>query len=151
MKMQSLVTFFLLSIFIFNEDNSNKEYISLVYTGDQLKPYPVLVFYLPGYKGKEVEDFFVHKFEINEKQFEDIRKVTEEREDLLRDTTLASSYKLTFIYNGETTIFSTIFLDRLKKIFQTILDEFNDDFEKQGLIGHQFNSILIRLKYDNQW
>jgi hypothetical protein len=140
----------LASIFILNGDNSNKEYIMLNYTGDGAKPYPVFVFYLQGHKGKVMEEFFITKFEINEKQFETIRKAAEESEDLFSGTTLESPYQFTFMYNEDTTIFLTSFLNRIEKVFQTVLEQFNYDSEKQTLLRKRFDSFLHRLKYENQ-
>lgn len=135
---------------IFSADFSGKRSISVMYLGDQSKPYYLIYLYLPGHREDVENNFLIRKFEIDENQFDSIEMATEDSLNISLDTTLAGPYIFSFDYKETTKKFSTFNLDHVKKIFQVILKNFNSDLEKQKKIQRLTDHLLFRLKSDNQ-
>jgi len=146
-KIFSFILPLFIVIFFQAKKNSEQGIIRLMYTGDYSKPYPVVILRLPGTLDTVDIDTWKLEFEIAEIGFEQIKKATEEKK-IYTDSVLSSPYRIEIYTNGETSIFLTPYLRRIRTIFYTIVNQLNDIERKEAL--SEFNSILTRLKFDNK-
>lgn len=150
-KSYSTLFSFFLCFFFPSSELLQKDFIEMKYTGESSKPYPVIMFGLPGSLDTENVKFYVHKFEISKKGLDEIRHVTENRQDILRDTVLESTFQVSFVGDGESTIFVTTYLSRVREIFQISLLQFQNDPSSQTRLKKQLDNIISRMEIDNQF
>ena len=127
--------------------SDNTGIIELVYTGDPSKPFPVLIFHLPGSLDTRYDSTDVHKFEISEEGFTQVRESLCIDNPMIQDTVLLSSYLFVVIRNGETSVFSTVHLKRIRMVFEKIGNQYKDS-EIRKKVSDQLNSIIGRLQYE---
>lgn len=122
-----------------------------MYSGDQSKPYPRILLYIPGSLEPLTDSIYTHKLEITKNAFENIRQSIEERKFMDSDSVLLSSFVYQFMIsnNGETTIFLTPYLHRIRQIFYTISDQLKSTNDEMRM-KRQLESIMKRLVYDNK-
>jgi len=149
MKNILLLVLFSLSGFVLisNTEKPNGTSIELVYTGDQSKPFPVVVFYLPGTINTTYDSTLVHKVEITDQAFRNIKKNIMGTKKFPEDSILASPYEFRIVINGEVNVVSILNLKKINKIFQTIINEFKS-FGKRKKVTELLNSIKSRLRYE---
>jgi hypothetical protein len=128
--------------------NLNHGYIQLIYLADISKPYPILIFYLPGTSDSAYKNFYHYRFEITEEAFKEIKK-TIENTKVSKDSILEHSYEyqFTIVINDETSVFFAPYFSRIRQVFQTIATQIKDP-TIQNRVRLQLDDIIFRLKGD---
>lgn len=116
----------------------NSGYIKLCYQGVMDKPHPLTIFYLPGSLSNPlidtlIEGFYVHKFEVSEKEFEGIKTTIEENKFGSLSQTAPFDYGFQIIFNKEK---KTLFVQQKKQvqqIFENILNQFENPDKKKSI------------------
>ena len=70
--------------------DQNQKSITLLYTGDELKAYPIVILYLPGSIDTEYDKIRVNKFEISEEGFKQVIRSAQESKDPPASATVRS-------------------------------------------------------------
>src|SRR4030095_7512334 len=96
--MRILILSLIFPVIIFHKSyNESTGYIMISYTGDVTKPHPIVIFNHFGkfdttwqFDTATYDLFFVHKFQVNEKELLDLKQTVQQREiifniDTLRD------------------------------------------------------------------
>jgi hypothetical protein len=137
----------------FTTKEGNKEYIKLLYVGDQSKPYPPIVLYFPGSFDIKTVGIFpeTSNLEISKDRFDEIKKLIVNRSPILNDSALldSNSYEFLIFNNGEATILLTPYLTRIRQIFNIIISHLKNT-EKEIIIKQELDDIIIRLIFDNK-
>jgi hypothetical protein len=150
-KMLSVFLPLLIITSSFNEKKIEPGYIKFQYNGDQSKPYPRILFYLPGSTEPLVDSISTDKLEISKAGFEAIRQAIEVRKGIPRDSALKDDYSYQFLVSnsGETTIFLTPYLPRIRDIFYVVSNQLKTS-ENEMRMKKELQSLLNRIMYDNR-
>lgn len=141
--------FLYISAFFFNTQRLDQKQgiIELVYTGDQSKPFPVMIFHLPGSIDTKYDSTTVYKFEIAEKSFEKIQKSIEKKRNVQTDSVFYSPYEITVYCNNKTTITSILYFSEVRQIFNDIENQIkNTNLGEE--IRKRMCKVLSRLQYE---
>jgi hypothetical protein len=153
MKRQIILIFILIvtTLSAFNKRGIENGYIKFYYSGDQSKPYPRILLYLAGSLESLNDSISTHKLEISKESFEAIRKAIEERNNTFTDSSLLNSncYQYIISNNGETTIFLTPYLPRVRQLFSIITNQLKNTNEERA-VKEQMANVINRLIYDNK-
>lgn len=131
-------------------ENKREQFIRLHYNSVSSKPYPMIIFYLSAFKNSVDDDVFTKKYLISTEEYNQIKDITEEYFFLRNDTTLKNSFQFTFYSEGDTTVYQTTSLGRLRNCFASVRTLFHQDSTRQRMLQINFNKIFRRLKWDEQ-
>lgn len=124
--------FFFISARPINSDNG---YIELKYLGESSKPFSVVTFYLPGSIDTAYEEFYIHKFEVTEIQFDSIEAICDKNIHNSTSDILPDLFEITIVRDEKKKSLLTRDKNELKKMFDSIRRQFNNcDKEKLAKI-----------------
>ena len=107
-------------------------YIMIQYTGDVDKPYPLIIFDCHGKFDTTYEQFFVHKFQVNESELCNLIQIVSQKEMPITPDTLRDPMAIQIVINQNETV---LYLKQklfISKLFYQLVEQFKDS-DKQEL------------------
>lgn len=135
-----------------HSQNSNTKCIRIFYSGDQDKPYPHILLYVDGSYDLSRNTIIAYKAAISQENYDLIRKaMSDEDNSIGRDSMLKAGATLQFVIerNGETTVFLTPFLSRIRKTFSIISNQISSSKEEMK-VKAVLQDFLRRLIYQSK-
>ena len=128
MKILGLSLVFIVAISHKSYNGSTAGYIMISYTGDVSKPYPIVIF---DHFGKFDFDtvtnlFFVHKFQVNEKELLDLKQTVLQREIIYNTDTLLDPLAIRIVIGDQDNIILIKKREEISKLFKRIIDQWRE-------------------------
>lgn len=140
-----------ISIFVLSTSfiETEKGYVQIKYFGEPSKPYPVIQFFLPGSIDTTYEKYPVHKFPVNQSQFDSIVMISKENIRNSAVDILPDLVEITVDKNGQREFFVTRDKNEIRKAFDRISKQFNghdkETFIKAVLIDFQGSLGIVPI------
>ena len=129
-----------------NENNPDTGYMHIQYQGDPSRPYPEVIFYLGGSldlpcsNDTTHDGFFVHKIEVTEKEFNDVRKSIEESKLEINPPVIPDPIAFAIVRNCERKVIFDRYIGSIRETFDKIVKQFGGS-NKQELVKKFLDGI----------
>jgi len=132
--MRILILSLIFPVIMFDKSyNESTGYVMISYTGDITKPHPVVIFNHFGkleiagqYDTAAYDLFFVHKFQVNEKELLDLKQTVQQREIIFNIDTLRDPLGIRIVIDehDNTTLING--REEISKLFKRIIDQWRE-------------------------
>jgi hypothetical protein len=100
------------------------------YTGDVSKPYPIVIFDHFGNPDTTYFDtinlFFIHKFQVKEKELLDLKQTIQQRETIFNNDTLRDALAIRTLIDEQDNIIFIKGREEISRLFKRIIDQWRE-------------------------